>query len=198
MVLVCVVAVGMLYRWPHQPLLFKKNDFFFWKKRFFDWRNWYQIDFKIFISNWLQNFHIKSNFRIKIRRNIKKKIDWSLICWKKILIGEYGGFWSEFDPYTDQNAYQIPIKFSYQIHVKLRSVCLVGRRPRSISKYWALCQTRKTPTLGPPQHVAKIGKNWLILKLFRLFSRFTERIYTVKKVEKFNFIQCSCISKVIM
>jgi hypothetical protein len=22
----------------------------------------------------------------------KKKIDWSLICWKKNLIGEYGGF----------------------------------------------------------------------------------------------------------
>jgi hypothetical protein len=49
-----------------------------------------------------------------------------LICWKKSLIGEYGGFRSEFDPYTDRNAYQIPIKFSYQIHIKLRSVCLVG------------------------------------------------------------------------
>jgi hypothetical protein len=33
MVIVCVVAVGMLYRWPHQPLLFKKNGIFFFEKK---------------------------------------------------------------------------------------------------------------------------------------------------------------------
>jgi hypothetical protein len=60
MVLVCVVAVGMRYRCPHQPLLFKKNDFFFEKKPALligetdiklTSKLSYQIDFKIFISN---------------------------------------------------------------------------------------------------------------------------------------------------
>jgi hypothetical protein len=45
----------------------------------------------------------------------------------KFLIGEYGGFWLEFDQYTDRTAYQIPFKFSYQKHIRSRSVCLVGK-----------------------------------------------------------------------
>jgi hypothetical protein len=131
MVLGELVNIGILYRWLHQPLLFKKIiKFFFWLT---------------------SKFHIKlnSNFHIKLtlkkfefsyqnkEKYQKKKFDWSLICWKKNLIGEYGGFWSEFDPYTDRNAYQIPIKFSYQIHIKLRSVCLVGLKLRTYVIGWS-------------------------------------------------------------
>jgi hypothetical protein len=145
---VVLVTVVRLYRQPHQPLIFKKfiKKVFFLKERaffIFDWRNWYQTDIKlisnwyqtdiklisnwyqIFISNWLYFKKFEFSYQNK-QKYKKKKFDQSLIYWKKNLIGEYGGFWSEFDPYTDRNAYQIPIKFSYQIHIKLRSVCLVG------------------------------------------------------------------------
>jgi hypothetical protein len=42
--------------------------------------------FKKFISN---SYRILYQNKEKYQ---KKKIDWSLICWKKNLIGEYGGF----------------------------------------------------------------------------------------------------------
>jgi hypothetical protein len=85
----------------------------------------------------ISNFHIKLTLKFfefshqnKQKYQQQKKFDQSLICWN--MVGEYGGFWSEFDPYTDRNAYQIPNKFSYQIHIKLRSVCLVGHPPRTM------------------------------------------------------------------
>jgi hypothetical protein len=49
--------------------------------------------------------------------------------------GEYGGFWSEFDQYTDRTAYQIPFKFSYQKHNRSRSVCLVVQHIRRAAFY---------------------------------------------------------------
>jgi hypothetical protein len=70
-------------------------------------------------------------------RHIKKNWSWSGLCWKFCLIGEYGGFWSEFDQYTDRNAYQLHIKISNQIHTSSRSVCLVG---------WGLLSSRAIRT----------------------------------------------------
>jgi hypothetical protein len=53
----------------------------------------------------------------------------------------YGGFWSEFDQYTDRTAYQIPFKFSYQIHIRSWSVCLVGL---AVRRLWGRSYSAKT------------------------------------------------------
>jgi hypothetical protein len=78
-----------------------------------------------------------------------KKIDfdWGLIFWNLCLIGEYGGFWSEFNQYTDRTAYQIPFKFSYQIHISSRSVCLVGIAP-TIFKLGLKPVTKRNSNIG--------------------------------------------------
>jgi hypothetical protein len=132
---VCSCCGNAVWLWgPHQPLLLKKKWFFFLKKTpFFDWRNWYQIDFKIFISNWLHNFHIKliSNFRIKIRRNIKKKkncLEFDMSEKKfdrgiwRFLIGVWPIYRSKCIPNTYQifisNTYQTPISLSRQVTLK--------------------------------------------------------------------------------
>jgi hypothetical protein len=61
-----------------------------------------------------------------------------LLIGLKFLIGEYGDFRLEFDQYTDGTAYQIPFKFSYQIHIRSRSVCLVGLGPMQIKSSYNL------------------------------------------------------------
>jgi hypothetical protein len=122
-----LLTVGRPYRRPHQlqPLIFKKiikKSVFLKRARFFifDWRNWYQIDFKIFISNWLQMF---SNFRIKIRRNINNK---------KLIRVWYAGnkIWSGNQ------------QIIHKTRLKMHSF-LYPREPRLLMQTWLDCLQRK-------------------------------------------------------
>jgi hypothetical protein len=109
------------YRWPHQPLLFKKNDFFFEKNALF----WLEK----LISNWLQNFNIKltlKNFEFSYQNKEKyqkKKIDWEFdMLAKKFDQGIWRfliGVWPIYRSKCIPNTYQIFILNTYQTPISL-------------------------------------------------------------------------------
>jgi hypothetical protein len=152
-----LVTMGRLYRRPHQPLLFKKIIIFFFQKEraflFLIGEN----DTKLTLKNFEFSYQNVEKYQKKL-----------------ILIGvwyvgiffwsgnpEYGGFWSEFDQYTDRTAYQLYIKLSLQIQISSRTVCLVGsillrRCLECLKNYFHLWGLQKS-LVAPPLGIFSVG-----------------------------------------